>query len=238
MNPAIGPQRRRTVSAATRCGPHHASNQDSYGRMEAADLFVVADGVGGSTDGDLASAAVVGVLNEAVEPGQDLETRVQLAEDALRSVSAALSRAGRDRAAPTVIATTVVALLIDEGLAVCLWAGDSRLYLFRDGHLYRLTQDHTLENEFGTTGPARGRLTRAVGSSRALDLERIVTATRPGDVFLLCSDGITKVIDDDELARFLAEPAEGLAPRLIERVAVGAGGDDATAIVVRLGEDR
>ena len=220
-------------SAATRCGPIHAVNEDSYGDLGAAGLFVVADGVGGYTDGDMASSAVCGILDEIARPDTDIESRVHAVEDALQSINTALWRESQGRPQPTVIATTVAALLLADDLAACIWAGDSRIYLHRGDHLYRLTRDHNLEVEFGTTGHASGHLTRAIGSAADLELERIVTEAQPGDVFLICSDGVTKVVADDELAEFLSEPAETLAPRLIGTVIERGGTDDATAIVVR-----
>lgn len=228
---------RWTSSAATRCGPHHAVNEDSYGDLEAAGLFVVADGVGGHSDGDVASGAVCGVLDEVVRPQDDIETRVLAVEEALRAINAVLWREARNRPQPTIIATTVATLLLVDNLAACVWAGDSRIYLYRDGHLYQLTRDHNLEVEFGTSGHAGGQLTRAVGSAAELDLERVVTEACSGDVFLLCSDGVTKVLDDVELAHFLENATDGLAPRLIGAVADRGGPDDATAIVVRYARD-
>jgi serine/threonine protein phosphatase PrpC len=228
--PAIA---RWTSSAASRCGPQHTLNEDNYAEIEALGVFVVADGVGGYADGEVASGAVVGILDEILVADDDLETRVHVVEEAMRSVSSALWLASRQRPDQSPVATTVAALLLADRLAACIWAGDSRIYLHRDGHLYQLTRDHNMAVEFGTIGRNGGQLTRAVGSSESLDLDRVVTEARAGDMFLLCTDGVTKVMDDDELARFLEDPIEGLAPRLIGAIVERGGRDDATAIVVR-----
>jgi protein phosphatase len=223
---------RWTSSSATRCGSSHAVNQDCFGDIGAAGLFVVADGVGGSADGEVASQAVVDLLDNVVPACEHLETRVQLAEDALNSVNAALWREGQGRAEPAVMATTVVALLLANRIAACLWAGDSRIYLYRDGHLYQLTRDHNLSEMFGTSGSLGGQLTRAIGSAETIVIDRVITDAQPGDVFLLCSDGITKVFDDVEIAHFLEGGGDDLAPRMVEAVAERGGTDDATAIAV------
>ena len=220
-------------SSASRCGPQHDLNEDNYAEIESLGVFVVADGVGGYADGEVASAAVVGILDEALSADDDLETRVHVVEEAVRSISNALWLASRQRPDRLPVATTVAVLLLADNLAACIWAGDSRIYLYRKGHLYQLTRDHNMAVEFGTIGRSGGQLTRAVGSSESLDMERVVTETRAGDMFLLCTDGVTKVMDDGELARFLEDPIEGLAPRLIGAVAERGGRDDATAIVVR-----
>ena len=128
------------------------------------------------------------------------------------------------------IASTAAALLLAEGYAVCLWAGDSRIYLCRAGRLYRLSRDHVV-----SVGPQEhhGALTRAIGAGETLELERLVAPAQPGDTFLVCSDGVTKVVSEVDVARFLDGPVEGLAARIIAAVAERGGNDDATAIVVR-----
>jgi serine/threonine-protein phosphatase Stp1 len=219
-------------SAATRCGPKHLVNEDCFAQMDEAGGFVVADGVGGHTDGGLASRAVVETLGCVVEAGADLDARVLASEQALHSVNEALWRESQRRPQPTMIASTVAALLIARGYAVCLWAGDSRVYVYRAGHLYQLTQDHNAAAETGLAhfGAA---LTRAIGAAEQLELDRLVTPTEPGDTFLICSDGITKFVGDAELARFLDDPLDGLATRIVAAVVERGGNDDATAIVVR-----
>jgi serine/threonine protein phosphatase PrpC len=223
--------------AATRRGPNHPVNEDSYGDLGEAGIYVVADGVGGHTDGGLASRAIVQMLSEVALSADTLDARVEIVEQALQSVNGALWRESRQRGERVVIASTVAALMLAENYAVCLWAGDSRIYVNRAGHLYRLTRDH---NEANSTHPLSGHgeaLTRAVGSSEDLNLERLVTTAEPGDKFLVCSDGVTKVMSDGDLARFLEDPLEGLAARIIAAVVEKGGNDDATAIIVRYGSE-
>jgi serine/threonine protein phosphatase PrpC len=218
-------------TAATRCGPKHVINEDCFAEMGEAGVFVVADGVGGHTDGGLASRAIIETLSHVVEARASLDARVDASEQALHSVNDALWRESQGRADPTMIASTVAALILAPGYAVCLWAGDSRIYVYREGHLYRLTQDHSAD--FGVGGRHAGALTRAIGGAQELELDRLVTSAERGDTFLICSDGITKFVEDIELAHFLTDPLDGLATRLVAAVVNRGGSDDATAIVVR-----
>jgi len=223
-----------TSSSATRCGPKHTVNEDSYLDLPDVGLFVVADGIGGHSDGGLASRAIVEILGRTAYEDDGLEARLATVERALKSINAALWRAGREQGEDTIIGSTVAALLLSDGYAVCLWAGDSRIYLSRDSHLYRLTRDHNLATDFGLPESEGAALTRAVGSASELDLERVVTTLEAGDVLLVCSDGVTKVLDDPSLAAVLElEPIDGLAVRLVAAVKEQGGLDDVTAISVR-----
>jgi serine/threonine protein phosphatase PrpC len=219
-------------SAATRCSPRRAVNEDCFVQIEEAGFFVVADGVGGHTDGDLASRAVIETLGCVVAPNTPLDARVVDAERALHSVNTVLWREAQTRPQPTLIASTVAALILSKGYAACLWAGDSRVYVYRAGHLYQLTLDHNVaaENDLAPHGDA---LTRAIGAAETLELGRLVTPIEPGDIFLVCSDGVTKFVDDVEIAHFLVDPPDGLATRIVAAVVERDGNDDATAIVVR-----
>jgi serine/threonine protein phosphatase PrpC len=217
-------------SAATRRSPRHAVNEDSFDQNDETGVFIVADGVGGHADGDVASRAVIEILSAVVGLENGLDARAMAIEEGLRSVNAALWRQSLRRPDAMTSASTAAALLLAEGYAVCLWAGDSRIYVSRGGHLYQLSRDHVVD-----AGPEthRGALTRAVGAAEELEVDRLVTAAERGDTFLVCSDGVTKVVDDDEVARFLEGPVESLAARIIAAVEERGGNDDATAIVVR-----
>ncbi|MBV8472041.1 MAG: serine/threonine-protein phosphatase [Hyphomicrobiales bacterium] len=217
-------------SAATRRGQKRAVNEDSFGQDDEAGVFIVADGVGGHADGEVASRAVIETLSAVADLETDLGARASVLEEGLRSVNAALWRHSLRRPDGRICASTAAALLLAEGYAVCLWAGDSRIYVSRGGHLYQLSRDHIVDS-----GPEahRGSLTRAVGADEELEVDRLVTAAQSGDTFLVCSDGVSKVVDDEEVARLLEGPIELLADRIIAAVAERDGNDDATAIVVR-----
>jgi serine/threonine protein phosphatase PrpC len=208
-------------------------NEDSFSEIEAAGLFAVADGVGGYTDGSLASRSVIAILDHVTREEADFETRVEMVEHALQSVNAALWREASQRVEGTVIASTIAVLMLRGSLAVCLWAGDSRIYVYRAGHLYQLTRDHNAAAEAGGAGQGGDALTRAVGAAAELELGRVVTPAEPGDTFLICSDGVPKVMRDIELAEFLDGPLDGLAMRIVAAVVENGGTDDTTAIIVR-----
>jgi serine/threonine protein phosphatase PrpC len=220
-------------SAATRCGPRHEVNEDCYREIEAVGLFAVADGLGGYTDGGLASRSVIEILDCVTQEEPDFETRIEIVEHALQSVNAALWREARQRPEGTVIASTVAVLMLGGKLAVCLWAGDSRIYVYRAGHLYQLTDDHNAAAEGGVVGKGGEALTRAVGAAAELELGRVVTPAEMGDTFLICSDGVPKVMQDIELAQFLDGPLEGLAMRIVAAAVAKGGTDDTTAVIVR-----
>jgi serine/threonine protein phosphatase PrpC len=221
------------ASVATMQGPNHDENQDAFASWPEAGLFVVADGMGGHTDGGLASRSIVEILQTVLEPGVELTVRVALAEEAIEAVNAALRAKADTLPSRDIIGSTVVALLVGDDLAVCLWVGDSRIYLHSGGLLRRLTRDHSLAEDSDVTEGNLHVLTRAVGSTPHVEIERLVTPVAPGDTLLVCSDGLTKALSEEEIASFMDEPLPGLAERLVARAVVSGGRDDTTAVVAR-----
>jgi serine/threonine protein phosphatase PrpC len=223
------------ASSATWQSASHAHNEDAMAAVPEAGLFVVADGMGGHADGDLASRSIVEILCHAVDGGSELAERMEQAEMAIQSINRALRREGEQRPKPVIIGSTVALLLIGEGYAACLWAGDSRIYLLRDGELYQLTRDHTLAAETQeTSARAQNIITRAVGPRDLLELDRLVTPVTLGDTLLVCSDGLTKVMEPDEIGELMREPMTGLAERIVARAVVLGSRDDVTVVVVRI----
>ena len=217
------------ISAATRTGPHHEINQDSYTALPESGLFAVADGMGGHAYGELASQSITRMLATVAEPQAPLSVRVALVEEGISAINEALRVRAAQLVEGDIIGSTVAAALVGEGLLVCLWAGDSRVYRRRDESFVLLTEDHVLE----AGGRPSHVLTRAVGSAAHLPIARRVTPTQPGDTLLLCSDGLNKTLTDDELALLLGEPLPGLAERLVARAVAGGGRDDVTAVIAR-----
>ncbi|GAB2184742.1 serine/threonine-protein phosphatase [Roseibium sp. LAB1] len=210
--------------AATRQGPRHPVNQDSHFAAPSHGLFTVADGMGGHRDGEVASRATVHAISQLANlPSHSHETR-------LIALEAALSHVGRDLyagflAAPEqdISGTTSLSLVISGSQASCIWAGDSRLYLLRQQQLLLLSEDHADE---------AGRLTSAVGIGHAVQLGRRTLEMMPGDVFVLCTDGLLKGMDEPMLAEMAADETFGLADRLVARSAAGGSADDITVITV------
>jgi len=143
-----------------------------------------------------------------------------------------------------VIGSTVVALLMEGDRAACIWAGDSRCYLWRGGRLYQLSRDHSLlqqlideqqlSPELAAKHPAAHALTRAIGASEKLELDILEFAVFPGDTLLLCSDGLYQSMSADALGAALSLPSTQLAlERLFRQALKGPARDNLSAVVVR-----
>lgn len=140
--------------------------------------------------------------------------------------------------------STVVALLLEGERAACIWAGDSRCYLWRQQRLYQLSRDHSLQQQLidqrqmsaeqARAQPGARALTRALGASEQLTLEVLELQVYPGDAFLLCSDGLYQELSSDALGKALSLASAQVAlERLFEGALRGAAGDNLTAVVIR-----
>lgn len=231
-----------TSQAVTHPGALRPRNEDSVLDRPDIGLWAVADGAGGHGAGDVASAAAVAALQD-LPPG--LSAAEMLAQVRLRihAVHADLQRQAQRAGPGRMIATTLVVLLARGGHYACLWVGDSRIYLLRDGAFTRLTRDHSLVQELVDQGllaeadaeshPQANIITRAVGAEGALDLDKASARLAPGDLFLLCSDGLFKAVPEAEIGRLLAE---GQGPEHLLSAALARGArDNVTAVVVRAG---
>ena len=204
-------------------------------------LFLLADGVGGAAEGARASSLALETVRDVVvresrggSPDPGLLDRA--VESANRAVFAIQNRSGG-------VGTTLVALWADpegDSSVLIAWVGDSRIYRWRRGKTKRLTEDHCLRNELLRAGlTARGEdvddgvgslLTRAVGAEKVVELETAWIESRPGDRYLLCSDGVLEIWGEEDLDALLADPD---VDRLLERLVPPEGGpDDASAVVV------
>lgn len=223
--------------AVTHPGAVRPHNEDAMVCRPDAGLYAVADGAGGHQAGDVASAMIADTLASlpaALPPDQALQqVRLRLA---------AVHDALRERAAPgSIIASTVVVLLIRNGYFVCLWAGDSRAYRLRHGRLEAMTKDHSLVQDMVDRGalteeeaerhPQANIITRAVGAGDdPLVLDKVTGPVEPGDRFLLCSDGLCKTLDRATLAHLTIEPEP--AERLVAAALAAGVRDNVTAVVV------
>jgi serine/threonine protein phosphatase PrpC len=230
-------------AALSHCGRRHSENEDSCLDRPEAGLWAVADGMGGHADGHVASRTLCHAL-ESIPPMPSL---VEL-ERAVQSAVAETNRTLRARAAshsPSgVIGTTVAVLMIHSGYAVCAWCGDSRIYLVRGGEGFLLTRDHTLVQEMvdrGEIDHAAARfhraahvVARAVGVARTAELERLAIEVHDGDRFLLCTDGISRFLDIEELAGLLAEDPRAAVREAVDLAQARGTADDVTAVAVVL----
>jgi serine/threonine protein phosphatase PrpC len=224
------------ASGQSRCGSQHDTNEDAFLSMPETGLFAVADGMGGHTDGSLASRSIIEMLKVVIAEASSLEDGTRLVEEALRSVATALWHEGRSRPVPVIVGSTVAAIYVAEGYAVCLWVGDSRIYLSRQGELFMLSRDHNVANLDGTADVAGTRgamLTRAIGASEEVEIDRVVVPLEASDTLLLCTDGLTKVVDDSAIGTMLDGNLDGLAARLVALAAVAGARDDVTVVTVR-----
>ena len=223
----------------TDTGKVRAHNEDAILVREDVGLWVVADGLGGHTAGDVASGMIVDRLRSLPRQG-DVFDFVEAIEDTLAQVNADLRRVAREQNVD-VIGSTVVVLVHDKDFMLCGWVGDSRAYCFEDGRLQQITRDHVhgLKNDvtqIGQAQPGAGVLTRAIGAEETLYVDWVVAGSRPGMAFLLCTDGVNKELSDAELdaeCRAHADPQILLA-RLFELSLNRAGRDNISAVIVRL----
>jgi serine/threonine protein phosphatase PrpC len=228
--------------AATHTGAR-ALNEDRFLERPETGLWAVADGMGGHEAGEVAAGMVVDALAK-VDRFDSGYASLKAVTETLQTVNAALIDQAAAAGPGALIGSTVVALLVHDGHYACLWAGDSRAYLSRGGRLTRITQDHSLVQEMidaGALTPEQSRthhganvITRAVGVAPSLALDLQHAPVEPGDVFLLCSDGLTGAVEDVEIEAVLRtgepEPAtEALMQLALERGAR----DNVTLVLIR-----
>ena len=198
--------------------------------------------MGGHTVGDLASRMAVDALSD-VQASRNLEEFVATTEARLQTVNQRLRAEAAARKVKR-IGSTVAVLLACEGSCAYLWAGDSRIYLYRRGRLTQLTRDHSLLEELRARGAApsgggarraaHSTITRAVGATDELELDGDVVEVEDGDVFLLCSDGLSNELSEQEMTDALLPGNCGQASDALVDAALKAGGhDNISAVVVR-----
>ena len=244
--------------AITDTGRRRKNNEDAVFCDDALGLFAVCDGVGGRAKGEVASEAAVEQLSGYVKQGKkaiDAFLTTPSAEhshDVRRLLEGAVQNAcymifGLAELDPTQkgMATTLSALLLVGGVAYVAQVGDSRIYLMRDGRATQLTEDHTLINDQVKMGlvtasqaesmPGKNVITRAVGNRDYVEVDLTEVAARPGDQFLLCSDGLHGYLQPGEIEVMMNAADPGLAASQFVQMANERGGkDNITVIVVSL----
>ena len=232
-------------SVASDVGRRRENNEDSYlveGLPGGGLLVAVADGLGGCAAGEVASALAVRTLRRAVGAGGLPEP--EGLREGFRQAAAAVYAAAAQPGEHSGMATTLTAAVVAANELFLGHLGDTRLYLIRDGAIRRLTEDHSVAEEMERSGegaaggrenPQRHVLTRALGvkADEEADFRRV--SLEPGDRLLLCSDGLTSLVADAELARVLAGTSVERAAQELVRLANERGGyDNITALVVEL----
>ena len=205
-------------------------------------LFAIADGMGGAQAGELASRLAAAAIEEAAAAVSDKEGVVGV----VRTANARIFQRSLQDPGVAGMGTTATVALVDEraGALSVAHVGDSRAYRFRDGTLEQLTTDHSLVGELVRSGrltedeaavhPHRSVITRALGTEAEVDVDTLTVDLRPGDLVLLCSDGLSAMVRDDEIARLLGA-ADGDPHRAAEALigaANAAGGEDNVTVVL------
>ena len=263
-----GPARRPIVSAGlSDVGRKRKSNEDSFALSEDGTLLVVADGMGGHAAGEVASRLAVESIERHISGSDprkeptlpasfrspcgdeaDLPAPARRVLNAIRLANQEIVRSVREDSSMRGMGTTVVIVHVQGSRAYIGSVGDSRAYLVRDGGLLQLTSDHTLVNEQVRAGalstqearrhPARNILTRAVDSQEDVEPDLVEQELRPGDFLLLCSDGLTTMVEDADILRTILahqdDPRAGC--RALVDLANDHGGDDnVTVVLARVG---
>lgn len=232
------------------CGTHQGNvrsrNEDNLLCDTTNGVWVVADGMGGEAAGDVASMAVVTAM-KTVGKASSADDLLGRTHDRLQRAHDSLLQHAREKEV-RVVGATVVVLLAFGNYVACVWSGDSRLYRIRDRRLAQLSRDHNEVGELLSRGVInreearawRGRnaVTRAVGVYSKLELETLYGDLRDGDTFILCSDGLTLHVSDEEIKKLvLDQGVEEAKDRLIELALERGGEDNVTVIVVRVSEN-
>jgi serine/threonine protein phosphatase PrpC len=255
---------RITSCGMTDVGVKRTNNEDNYLINDELNLFVVCDGMGGHVGGEFASAIAVNTVEEVLtsieirpdNEGFDPDAHdgpVELMREKLRYAIRLAGKRIFDKAVEETeykgMGTTCLALIVDNGNAYLAHVGDSRGYLVRDGRIEQLTEDHSLVNERLRAGlitedeaknhKLKNIITRSLGFMEDVEIDLQVRAVRRGDQFLLCSDGLSNLVEGEELESALVDHTPQVAARHLIETACERGGDDnVTVVVVRIDESR
>ncbi|HEY8704428.1 MAG TPA: Stp1/IreP family PP2C-type Ser/Thr phosphatase [Gaiellaceae bacterium] len=226
------------IGRESNTGNKRRRNEDSF--VVAPPLFAVADGMGGAQAGEVASKLAAAAL-EDTDPGSagGEERVVALIQAANRRV---YERSNADPAASG-MGTTITAALVEGTRVTFGHVGDSRAYLLRDGVMEQLTEDHSLVNELMKSGklspeeaethPQRSVITRALGTDPDVDVDTFAVEAQDGDLFLICSDGLTTMVGDEDILELLERHHDDLdrAAKSLVAAANRAGGEDNITVV-------
>lgn len=229
-------------AALTDRGCRRDHNEDAIASCPEFGLWAVADGMGGHAAGDVASRIIAQELSSLGVAVSAADQRARVLERIDRAHHAIREHAGQNGL--HTVGATIAALLLHGTSLTCVWAGDSRVYLLREGALTPLTQDHSEVAQMIATGmmtaaearhsPRRNVITRAIGIGTTPRPETASGVVKDGDRFVICSDGLTEHFDDEELAGWLTGggPAADTARALIDETLVRGARDNVSVIIV------
>lgn len=226
--------------ARSHIGAIRSINEDRILNVSDRGLWAVADGMGGHAMGDIAADIVVATLSDLAASAEVLSVATIKAalETANRRVLDLNGTSGRQSG------STVAGLYLTDGEAIIFWAGDSRVYRCRHGEITLLTHDHRLVQEMIDAGminaqqarvhPRATVITRAIGANPMFNLATRVERVLEGDTYLMCSDGLSDLIDNRQLAAALSNPNDDAANRLVQSALAAGGTDNISFIMVAL----
>ncbi len=228
--------------AITNVGRVRKHNEDSVLDRSDIGLWVVADGMGGHAKGDVASQMIIDSMKKLHE-NSSLPHFLDDIEDRITEVNSKLINIARKSAEKVTIGSTVAMLHLHDKYGIQIWAGDSRIYRLRDYTLYQITTDHSQVEQYIEQGlisreealihPHGNMITRAVGATDELFLDMDIEEIKKGDRYMLCSDGLTKHLNDYEIEETLGHGnAKECCKDLVDMTLLRGAGDNVTVVVV------
>lgn len=222
-------------------------NEDSYLEINERRLFAVADGVGGAQAGDVASQMAMEILAEAFANLRRNDDAEEMMKIAIERANQSIYQMSHELPQLSTMATTIAALHLDGNIATIGHVGDSRVYrLDEKGNLYRETQDHSMVEDEVRAGrmtiaqaashPSRNVISRALGADASVEVDMKTIMFEPGTTFLLCSDGITRHIDDFQLRELLQseDNPTNICQRMKEICYQRGAEDNLTAVIAKV----
>jgi PPM family protein phosphatase len=233
------------VATVTDTGRKRRRNEDAF--VCEPPVFAIADGMGGAQAGEVASRLAAAAVREGVPEALAGEQRIfELIQEANRRV---YDRSSTDPSTSG-MGTTMTVALVEDGAVAFGHVGDSRAYLIRDGEMEQLTEDHSLVNELLKSGklspeeagmhPQKAVITRAVGTDPDVDVDTFTVPAQTGDLFLLCSDGLTDVVAEEEILELVERNREDIdraLRALVKEANRGGGEDNITVVAFEIAED-
>jgi protein phosphatase len=234
-----------SAAAASDRGRKRSSNEDAFGFSVEYGVYVVCDGMGGAAAGEVASSLAVDEMMRLLTDRAPDALMPEVARQAVHAANAAIFSRSRRCRQLSGMGTTLVFLVAEERRVWVLNVGDSRCYRLRNGHLEQITQDHSLVEEQLRTGcispaqaissPLRNIITRALGTQNQVTPDVFPLEAEPGDLYLLCSDGLTGELTDPRIESILdaALPLDELCAALVNGANQAGGHDNITCLLVR-----
>lgn len=235
-----------TAAAVTDRGRKRPSNEDAFGYSVEHGIYVVCDGMGGAAAGEIASSIAVDEMMKLLASGEAADHQPAAVEQAINAANSAIYTRAQRSNKLSGMGTTLVSLLTVERRAWMINVGDSRGYRLRGGHIDQITADHSLVEEQVRLGrmsrsealrsPLRNVITRALGTQVAISADVFELDAEPGDIYLLCSDGLTRELTDIQIESALSVggPLEETCANLVAAANEAGGHDNITCLLVRV----